>query len=251
MKKTIAAILVTILASAGYVMLDKASVEKIDLMASQISSQQEIINNYIAPENPVEMQTGSTLRCYPAAGTVVQAYVLDPSRTTTWTTTTTTTTTTKAGDEPIIFGIASPESTAPITTKPHTTFPADATWPAAVQAQWDDSTEPATPDPTYATIPYDYGLEYYYHLRTDVRITKFRCEMVGKSLTKIPQYKIELSGTVDPVYAGRAINVWFGDSSGVSYYFGETIHPDGSFSVSADAVLANSAVIPLREIRIN
>ena len=75
--------------------------------------------------------------------------------------------------------------------------------------------------------------------------------MVGRSLTEIPQYKIELSGTVDPVYAGRPINVWFGDSSGVSYYSGETIHPDGSFSVFADAVLANSAVIPLREIRID
>ena len=249
MKKTIAAILVTILASAGYVVLDKTSADKIDLMASQISSQQAVINNYIAPENPVEMQTGSTLRCYPAAGTVVQAYVRDPSRTTTWATTTTTTIK-KAGDEPI-FDIASPESTAPITTKPHTTFPADAIWPAAVQAQWDDSTEPTTPGPTYATIPYNYDLEYYYHLRADVRITKFRCEMVGRSLTEIPQYKIELSGTVDPVYAGRPINVWFGDSSGVSYYSGETIHPDGSFSVFADAVLANSAVIPLREIRID
>ena len=43
MKKTIAAILVTILASAGYVVLDKASADKIDLMASQISSQQAVI----------------------------------------------------------------------------------------------------------------------------------------------------------------------------------------------------------------
>ena len=68
MKKTIAALLVTILASAGYIVLDKAAVEKIDRLESQVSVQQQVIDSFGAPLNTMDMEIGETIPCYPAAG---------------------------------------------------------------------------------------------------------------------------------------------------------------------------------------
>lgn len=268
MKKTIAAILVTILASAGYIVLDKASVEKIDRLESQVSAQQEVIDHYIAPSAPLEMHTGQSLVCYPSEGTVVQAYVRDLSRTTTSTTTattTTTTTTTKPDTtHPIWYGTTYTPTTVTSTTvhaqgdEPTATTRQAETQPpmpskvTTTKSQWTPTeTEPTSPPPTTGFYFRDGYLDYYYPLRTDVRITTFRCEMVDKTLTGVPKFYVVLSGKVDPSFSGREIEVNFNDASVSFGYAYGTIRPDGSFSVSSDAVLANAAVIPLGEIRIN
>lgn len=215
MKKTIAAILVTILASAGYVVLDKASADKIDLMASQISSQQAVINrletatyptettsgstepsSWTMPTDPLEMWTGCTLRCYPDKNSHVQAYVFDISRAT---------------------------------------------------------TNATTPVPTFGDPGsyYEQGFEYYYHEHTDVTINYYHCIMVGKTITGLPKFSVSLSGQVDSSFAGRQIKVWFGDSQTGLIRVTETIRSDGSFNVSANFTLANEAVISLAQIRID
>ena len=64
MKKTIAALLVTILASAGYIVLDKTAAQKIDTLVSQVSSQQVVLDSYAAgAKDAADLQIGETLPC--------------------------------------------------------------------------------------------------------------------------------------------------------------------------------------------
>ena len=194
MKKTIAAILVTILASAGYVVLDKASADKIDLMASQISSQQAVINRletaayyagttetdstqptgYIMPNDPLEMQTGCTLRCYPDEGRIVRAYVIDPLITTT------TTTLPAATTKPF-------QPAVEVTTVPQTTEGVVAADESAVHGDELESHAASmsnVPSTNATTI-------------TNVQITSFGCIMLDKSLTGVPMFSVYFSGIAD------------------------------------------------------
>ena len=269
MKKTIAAILVTILASAGYVVLDKTAADKIDRLESQVSVQQEVIDRYGAPLDPLEMHTGCTIPCYPEVGAVVQAYVLDLSRTTTWMETTSLTE--RIPDSPTVFPPIEMTTRAPeTTTTTTTTTTAPYTLPtgteigaiplAAARAQIDEPTA-TKPEPTATTItappptvPYYLFEEdggYYYHLRADVTIKTFQCVMIGKTLTGLPKFSITLTGKTDREYAGRIINVWFGDDQGVNQFVETVIQPDGTFTVTTEAALASASVIPLMQLRID
>ncbi len=277
MKKTIAAILVTILASAGYVVLDKASADKIDLMASQISSQQAVINrletatyptettsgstepsSWTMPTDPLEMWTGCTLRCYPNVGTVVQAYVLDLSRVSEDTTTTTTTTATSpVTPEPTTHIVLAQQGEPTATTA--TTIKASSTT-KALSTTTKTRTEPVTPVtilptsyPFYRSPDYYFNTNrrYYYPTQADVYIQYFDCTMNGKTMTGVPVFVADLFGRVDPSYTGRQIVVWFGDSHVDVERATATIQANGSFRVSSELTLANPAVIPLSQIRID
>ena len=93
--------------------------------------------------------------------------------------------------------------------------------------------------------------DYFYHLRTDVYIQRFHCTMIDKTMTGVPVFRVFLLGKVDPSLAGRQIVVWFNDSHVDVERASATIRSDGSFDVSTELALANTAVIPLREIRID
>ena len=280
MKKTIAALLVTILASAGYIVLDKAAVERIDQLESQVSVQQEVIDSFGAPVNTMDMQIGDTIPCYPAAGATVQAYVRDlslgtvpiatsasirPETTTTTrplitygqpTATTYRTEPTTAArenviraqsDTPTVIGpTSSSEPTAPHITEPCT----------GTTAPYWGTTAPLTTEPvpieTYPTVPTTwFSFDEAHHLRTDVSILSFQCKRTGTSLTGIPTFTISLSGKVDSSFSGREIEIAFGQAVDVHPYGETRIRSDGSFSVDAEAALASVSVIPLFSIVID
>ncbi|MBQ7540788.1 MAG: hypothetical protein IJT44_00680 [Clostridia bacterium] len=277
MKKTIAALLVTILASAGYIVLDKAAVEKIDRLESQVSVQQQVIDSFGAPLNTMDMEIGETIPCYPAAGTTVQAYVRDLSLTTTWATTTMTQpaySTTRPA-----LTTATSTTTTTTTTKPETTYsvPTGTTYRAesttrradSVRAQSDEPPVPTgatVPDPTVKptaeptvettvpepTIPTTwYSFDELYHLRTDVSIRSFLCKKVGTSMTGIPTFAITLSGKVDPSYADREIEIILGNGTDEKSYSYAMIRSDGSFSIETEAALTSASVIPLFKVIID
>ena len=265
MKKTIAAILVTILASAGYVVLDKTAADKIDRLESQVSVQQEVIDRLEKPLDVLEMHTGNTIPCYPGEGQTVRAYVLDRDRTTTWTTTlttTTTTTTTAKTTEPITLptgteigaiplAAARAQIDEPTATKPEPTAPTATILPDTTVTTQPTTTPPPAAVPTFPYYLFEEDGGYYYHLRADVLITRFRCEMVGKTLTGLPKFLITLTGKTDRKYAGRMITVRFGDDEGLWETETTNIQPNGTFTVSTEVVLSDASVIPLMQLRID
>ena len=272
MKKTIAALLVTILASAGYVMLDKAAVEKIDRLESQVSVQQEMLQNFGAADTR-DMENGQTLQCYPSAGMTAVAYVYDPSVTNTTAPYSFEYSTTKHVEESSTeYSASSTAPTASATTMPQVATTYHVSDPVLAQSDertattvwYDESTSWTKPQPsetephsretqpTYIVEPtYWYSFDELYHLRADVLIRSVRCEMTGKSLTGIPQFTITLTGQTASTYAGREVEVSFGEETDTHPYGRSVIRPDGTFTVVADVTLLSPSTVPGYDIVIH
>lgn len=271
MKKTIAAILVTLLASAGYVVLDKTAADKIDALSSQVASQQSVISRLQADDPlPEEMVTGDTMRCYPQEKATVMAYYLDVPTTQDWTATGTS----------VVYWMTERETsagtTAAMTTTTKSHLPEEPAIPltehcttAAVQAQADEATsmhDPASTTITTTTTttttrtarPYDppqptgrRGDYNYYTSLEPVTIERFTCAMYNKAPSSIPAFSITLRGKTDPRFAGKTVRVEIGESGNSILTAYDTIAQDGSFTVHETVRLINRQTIALQGIFID
>ena len=251
MKKTIAALLVTILASAGYVVLDKTAAQKIDTLASQVSSQQVVLEQYNAGyRSTADMQIGDTLPCVlPESGTISAAVyewveasdMTTPTATTTTTTTATITMATTTTTKPQIVFYEEPCSTTRY--EPMVTGEADVSEPDMDPD--DDLTTAKNPDTT--------GGFYMYHGyagQANVTIDAASCTLSGKDDNGVSEFTLILRGKTDPKYAGYTFSVSRGDSFERSLWDSASVAQDGSFFLRTTCSIAYAHPIVLRGVEL-
>ena len=274
MKKTIAALLVTILASAGYVVLDKSASERLIAMESQVSVQQSVIESiqksttgttHVCPtvtlpteKSPEEMITGDTLRCYPKEGATLMAYYAETS-TGTWHYDETT----NAREEPTTAQTTAAVTTMPTTKKP---MPTTTCTTARVRAQADEPTYSTAPAVTEITVTETTGTTYppdgptettrkmpfadydHYTSLEQFQIDRFTCEMIGRSPLSVPQFRVVLRAHVNPYLAAKNVRVEIGETGSTMLYLYTTVAADGSIYVTDTVRLINAQTILLQGV---
>ena len=229
MKKTIAALLVTILASAGYIVLDKTAAQKIDTLVSQVSSQQVVLDSYAAgAKDAADLQIGETLPCILPENKTFTAKLEE------WIEKEVPATT--ASDEQIEFGAR----VAP--------FEEEATVHDAIEVIGEADLVPHEEVPAEEEPFTRYTYREWIYSQTDVTLDAMSCTRSGTAANGAPEFTILLRGKADPKYAGYEVSVRWGDSFESGPYGSATVAQDGSIYLRAVCTIAHAHPIVLHSV---